>query len=197
MKKTLTIILLSISLSGFSQTEKGDWVITPTVGMDSYRKGDGIYYSQNFSFPTSIHKYLSDRFAVGIVNEFYYQNSQPNAASNSFYRSNWQISIKPEIRYNILKTRFTPYVSAKVGFWYWGSQFYDIPTIPVELRRMSNFVTYSPNFQIDLGASYFIKERFGLQLRLASLHNISDGIQTQFYLPYNFGLQFIINNPRQ
>ncbi len=32
MKKILTIVLLSISLSEFLQTMKGDWVITPTVG---------------------------------------------------------------------------------------------------------------------------------------------------------------------
>lgn len=64
MKKTLTIILLSISLSGFSQTEKGDWVITPTVGWNT------IYYkyvansNENFEFklPIGFHKYLSDRF---------------------------------------------------------------------------------------------------------------------------------------
>jgi hypothetical protein len=197
MKKTLTIILLSISLSGFSQTEKGDWVITPTVGWNLYRKGEGIDFSQtSSSFPVSIHKYLSDRFAVGIVNEFYYQNYQPNAVSTSFYRSSWQISVEPEIRYNILKTRFTPFVSAKVNFWYWNSQFNDSPAIPVVLRRISNFVTYSPNFQIDVGASYFIKDRLGLQLKVASFYNVPDGIQTQFYLPYNLGLQFIINNPR-
>ena len=198
MKKIFIILLLMCSFSGFSQTEKGDWVITPTMGMDSYRKDDKINYSRaSFSFPISIHKYLSDRLAVGLINEFYYYNFQPSTTSTLFYTSNWQISIKPEIRYNILKTRFTPYVSAKVGFWYWGSQFQDNPTLPVVFRRISAFETYSPNFQIDIGVSYFIKERFGLQLKLASFYNTFDGIQTQFYVPYNLGLQFIINNPRQ
>ena len=197
MKKISIILLLMCSLSGFSQTEKGDFVITPTVGLDTYRENNTIDYSQTrFSFPISIHKYVSDRFAVGISNEFYYYNFQPNTTSTLFYMSNWQISIKPEIRYNILKTRFTPYVSTKVGFWYWGSQFQDNPTIPVVYRRISAFETYSPNFQIDIGVSYFIKERFGLQLKLARFYNTSGGIQTQFYAPYNFGLQFIINNPR-
>ena len=41
MKKIFTIILLSISLSGFSQTMKGDWVITPTVGWNSFANNSG------------------------------------------------------------------------------------------------------------------------------------------------------------
>jgi hypothetical protein len=82
MKKILTIILLSISLSGFSQTEKGDFVITPTVGWNTYRTSEAINYSQTsyaqtrFNLPISIHKYLSDGFAIGLTNQFYFQTAK-------------------------------------------------------------------------------------------------------------------------
>jgi hypothetical protein len=196
MKKILTIILLSISLSSFSQTEKGDFVITPTVGIDSYRKINEIGYSQtSFSFPISIHKYLSDKFAVGILNGFYYSNFQPKTTT-LFYTSDWQISITPEIRYNFLKSRLTPFIDANINFFNFSSRYIDDPYRSVEYRRLNEFNLYSPNFQIDIGVSYFIKQRFGLQLKLARLYNTSEGIQVQFFRPYNIGLQFIINNPR-
>ena len=88
MKKTLTIILLSISLSGFSQTEKGDWVITPTVGWDTYREINVSEVSQaRFNLPISIHKYLSDRFAVGLTTYFYHDKYEHKPINvNEFYR---------------------------------------------------------------------------------------------------------------
>ena len=108
MKKTLIIILLSVSLPGFSQTEKGDFVITHTVGWNT------IYYknvpedSEDFQvrLPIGFHKYLSDRFALGLVTTFGYYRNQPYV-SNVYYKSQSYIAIQPEVRYNFLKTRKT------------------------------------------------------------------------------------------
>ncbi|MCU0470223.1 MAG: hypothetical protein MUF58_16650 [Arcicella sp.] len=205
MKKTLTIILLIISFSGFSQTEKGDFVITPTVGWSTYRMSDVPEHSQKmFYFPVSIHKYLSDRLAIGLRTTFYHDKHEYYPV-NDFYRKviRTGIILKPNVRYNFLKTRFTPFIESEfLGIldYNYTSQFYDNPNINVSLREISgdSFLSYFSISYIDfnIGVSYFIKDRFGLQLSLATVYNQTDGIKAQFNLPYNFGLQFILNNPR-
>ncbi|MEY4538922.1 MAG: hypothetical protein RLZZ306_679 [Bacteroidota bacterium] len=203
MKKTLTIILLSISLSGFSQTEKGDWVVTPTVGWDTYRTSEALNYSQTsygqvrFNLPISIHKYLSDGFAIGLTNQFYFQKAKNFTINNTpFDTSIWGIRIQPEARYNFLKSRFTPFIASRVFNITYQSVFADNPTTPVELRRISN-LSFNEGLQIDIGISYFIKDRFGLQVKLMDVGTWDfKNVNTNFYTPINFGLQFIINNPR-
>ena len=205
MKKTLTIILLSISLPGFSQTEKGDFVITPTVGWDTFRTSDVPEHSQKtFHFPISMHKYLSDRFAVGLTTTFYHDKYEYYPV-NDFYRKviRTGIILTPNLRYNFLKTRFTPFIES--GFlsildYNYTSQFYDNPNISVNLREISeySFLSYFSISYINfnIGVSYFIKDRFALQTKLIGLSNNSYAFNAKAYLPINFGLQFIINNPR-
>jgi hypothetical protein len=144
--------------------------------------------------PIELHKYLSDRLAVGLRIYCFYNSIKPYVTSQ-FEQNYTQINIQPEIRYNVLKTKLTPFVSGRILDFGYESRFYDNPNTPVVLRRISNFY-YSSGFGVNLGVSYFIKERFGLQLSLATVYNQTDGIKAQFNLPYNFGLQFIINNPR-
>ena len=186
------------SFSGFSQTEKGDFVITPTVGWNTlaYRSDPDRFEQFHFMLPVSIHKYLSDRFAIGLTTYVSYDYTKPYV-TNQFYQSTFRIGILPEVRYNFLKTRLTPFVAGRVFDIGYLTEFNDIPTIPVELRRISN-LNFSTGLQIDLGLSYFIKDRFGLQVKLMDL-NAGFFNRTYFkaYLPINFGLQFIINNPRQ
>jgi hypothetical protein len=56
---------------------------------------------------------------------------------------------------------------------------------------------FNYGFPIDVGISYFIKERFGLQVKLMDVGTWDfKEVNTNFYTPINFGLQFIINNPR-
>ena len=197
MKKTLTIILLSISLSGFSQTGKGDWAITPTVGWNTVKVGrttsDYDYFG--IKFPVSFHKYLRDRFALGFVTTIEHGRYKPLVA-NQIYTSIWRIYLEPEARYNILKNRFTPFVAGRIIDVGYSTQFSDNPTTPVEFRRISN-VYLETSIQIDIGVSYFIKDRFGLQVKLMGVNTWDfKDINANFYTPINFGLQFIINNPR-
>jgi hypothetical protein len=198
MKNTLTIILLSISLLGFSQTEKGDFVITPTVGWNTvnYNYIPNGYEDFQFKLPTGFHKYLSDRFSVGFVNYVDYAYNQPYVTSQ-FYRSTFRIRIIPEVRYNFLKTRLTPFVAGRVFDIGYINTFYDNPTTPVDLRRISSFEFHMLyGVYIDLGVSYFIKDRFGIQVKFVDLTAGTFGVSGKFNLPINFGLQFIINNPR-
>jgi hypothetical protein len=196
MKKTLTIIFLSISLSGFSQTEKGDWVITPTVGwntlkIDNTPERDVL----GINFPVVFYKYLSDRFAIGYGLGVTYDSVKPHVV-NFYERNVTVINFVPEARYNFLKTRFTPFVSGKILTVGYISQFIDNPAVAVDLRRITN-LQLNEGLKIDVGVSYFIKDRFGLQVKLMDL-NVGLFNRTDFkaYLPINFGLQFIINNPR-
>lgn len=196
MKTTLTIILLSISLSGFSQTEKGDWVVTPTVGWNTI-KIDNTSERDVFDvkIPVVFYKYLSDRFAIGYGIGVNYESVKPHIV-NQYERNSFSVNFIPEARYNFLKTRFTPFVAGRILQIGYLTQFNDIPTIPVELRRISN-LNFNTGLQIDVGVSYFIRDRFGLQVKLMDL-NVLFNRASEFkaYLPINFGLQFIINNPR-
>ena len=105
MKKIFIILLLMCSFSGFSQTEKGDWVITPTVGWNTigYRYVPDNFESFQFNLPTGFHKYLSDRFAIGLINYISYNYTQPYV-STQFYQSTFRVGIRPEARYNFLKS---------------------------------------------------------------------------------------------
>jgi hypothetical protein len=198
MKKLLTIILLSISLSSFSQTEKGDFVITPTVGWNTvtYRNVPDNFESFQFNLPTGFHKYLSDRFAIGLINYVSYNYNNPYVTTQ-FYQSSFRIGIIPEVRYNFLKRKLTPFIAGnflKAGYI---STFYDNPATPLFLRRINSFEFHMLHgLYIDLGVSYFIKDRFGLQVKLVDLTAGTFGVSGKANLPINFGLQFIINNPR-
>jgi hypothetical protein len=197
MKKTLTIILLSISLSGFSQTMKGDFVITPTVGWSTitHRFVPDNFEAFQVNLPTGFHKYLSDRFAIGLTNYISYNYTQPYV-SYQFYQSTFRIGIVPEIRYNFLKSRLTPFITGRILDIGYITQFYDNPATPVELRRISEF-NLQNGLQMEVGVSYFVKDRFGLQVKLIDLNaGLFNRTDFKAYLPINFGLQFIINNPR-
>ncbi len=196
MKKTLTIIILSISLSGFSQTEKGDFVITPTVGWNtlsiSNNSDRDVFQAR---LPIGFHKYLSDRLAVGLLFYFDYNSIKPHV-SNQFEQNSTRVGILPEIRYNFLRTRLTPFIAGRISDIGYVTQFYDNPATPVGLRRISQF-NLQNGLQMEVGVSYFVKDRFGLQVKLIDLNaGLFNRTDFKAYLPINFGLQFIINNPR-
>lgn len=198
MKKILTIALLSISLSGYSQTEKGNFVITPTVGWNTV-KIDNTSERDVFGVNISVvfHKYLSDRFAIGCGLRVNYESVKPYVV-NQFERNSFSINFVPEARYNFLKNRFTPFVAGRIVYVGYITQFIDNPITPVELRRIGQ-LNFQDGLQIDVGVSYFIKDRFGLQVKLMDLNlGVFNFYRADFkpYLPINFGLQFIINNPR-
>ena len=196
MKKIFIILLLMGSFSGFSQTEKGDFVITPTLGWNTVTISN-TSERDNFQakLPIGFHKYLSDRFAIGLTTYVSYDYTKPYVI-NQFYQSTFRIGIIPEVRYNFLKTRLTPFVAGRIFDIGYITQFIDSPVIPVELRRISN-LNLTTGFQVDLGLSYFVKDRFGLQVKLMDLNtNFFNKTTFKAYLPINFGLQFIINNTR-
>ena len=197
MKKIFIILLLMGSFSGFSQTEKGDFVITPTVGWNTVAISN-TSERDNFQakLPIGFHKYLSDRFAIGLTTYVSYDYTKPYVA-NQFYQSTFRIGIIPEVRYNFLKTRLTPFVAGNFLRAGYISTFYDNPATPVDLRRINSFEFYMLHgVYIDLGISYFIKERLGAQVKFVDLTAGTFGVSGKFNLPINFGLQFIINNPR-
>lgn len=138
---------------------------------------------------------MSDRFALGLVTTFGYYRNQPYV-SNVYYNSQSYIAIQPEARYNFLKTRFTPFVGGRILNIVYQSNFFDNPATPAELRRISN-LQFTEGLKIDVGVSYFIRDRFGLQVKLMDLNVLFNReSELKAYLPINFGLQFIINNPR-
>ena len=197
MKKIFIILLLMSSFSGYSQTEKGDFVITPMVGWNTI-KIDNTSEKDAFrvNFPVGFHKYLNDRLAVGLLFYFDYYSEKPNV-TNLFQFNTTRIGILPEIRYNFLKTRLTPFIAGRISDIGYVTQFYDNPATPVELRRISQ-LNLQNGLQIDVGVSYFIRDRFGLQVKLIGFNaGVFDKINFKAFLPINFGLQFIINNPRQ
>jgi hypothetical protein len=207
MKKLLTTILLCISLSSFSQTQKGDFVITPIVGKSNFtnNSGDNFKYF-SVQLPVSIHYYLSDKFAVGLNTEFRYYKAETfpiNTGVTYTRQKNWDLFIKPELQYNFLSTRFTPFIRANyLGFvWLNHANIYyeNAVSVPknIDVTETNFFNGLSlKSFSVDFGITYYIKQRFGLQLSLATVYNQTDKIKAQFNLPYNIGLQFIINNPR-
>jgi hypothetical protein len=207
MKKILTIILLSISLSGFSQTEKGDWVITPVFGKSNFtNNSEDSYKFFSIQLPVSVHYYLNDKFAVGLNTFFRYSKTETfplNTGVNYTRQNAWDLFVKPELQYNFLRTRFTPFIRANyLGFvWLNHANIYSENTVNIpkniEVTETIFFNALSfKSFSVDFGITYYIKERLGLQLSIASVYNQVDEIKAQFNIPYNFGLQFIINNPR-
>jgi hypothetical protein len=208
MNKILIIILLSISLASFSQTEKGDFVITTVLGKSNFTDNS----SDNFKYfgvqlPTSFHYYLSDKFAIGLNTSLRYSKLERFPINNgeTYYKQkDWNLFLKPELQYNFLRTRFTPFIRANyLGFIsldhvnVYSENLASIPkNIEVTETNFFNGLSFK-SFSIDFGVTYYVKQRFGLQLSLATIYNQTDEIKAQFNLPYNFGLQFIINNPRQ
>jgi hypothetical protein len=205
MKKLTAILLIVVSFSGFSQTEKGDWIITPVVGRSSIYSGSSEENSNylNISLPVYFHHYLSDRFAIGWKATLYYNWFEHTPVDvNDFYRKTTQIGIRliPSIRYNILKTRLTPFIEATylgaINFDYRTMQS-ENPIIPINKRTASVFdfsqEAYITNVYFDIGVSYFIKDKFALQVYLSEVgHNLSRGVYANLS-PLNFGLQFVIN----
>lgn len=193
MKKTLTIILLNISFSGFSQNEKGDFVI----GIHPYILDQKFTENQNrFVLGTTAHFYLNDRLSIGALLRGYYHNYNPVIA-NQFYQSTTSFIIQPELQYNFLKTRLTPFARVSIFEIGYLNTFYDNPVIPVDIRRLSNlnFINKLPFLELNVGLSYFVKERFALQ----TTANLSRNSLNSFnYDKVQFGINciFIINNPR-
>ena len=195
------------SFSGFSQTEKGDFVITPILGWNNFTdnsRDSSKYFS--VQLPVAIHYYLSDKFAVGLNTIFRYSKDETfsmNSGVTYTRQKNWGLFVMPELQYNFLRTRFTPFVRANyLGFIslnHLNGYVENAVNVPknIEAAETSFFNGLSfKSFSVYFGVTYYIKERLGLQLSLATVYSQTDNIKAQFILPYNIGLQFIINNPR-
>ena len=199
MKKIFIILLLMSSLSGFSQTEKGDFVITLGLGkrnFTDYSRDSSKYFS--VQLPVSIHYYLSDKFAVGLNTIFRYSKDETFSMNSGVtYRrqKNWDLFVTPELQYNFLRTRFTPFVRANyLGFIslnHANIYYKNAVNVPKNIEgtetNFFNGLSFK-SFSVDFGVTYYIKERLGLQLSLATIYNQTDNIKAQFYLPYNIGL---------
>ena len=183
------------SFSGLSQTEKGDFVITPTLGWSTVSNGNINIDPRIFRarFPVGFHKYLSQRFAVGSVLDLSYSSYK---YTNEDEVKGGSVSIIPEVRYNFLKKRFTPFVAGRFFSVGYRDVSYDYPSNSTANKKVSELYYYT-NARIDVGLSYFIKNRFGIQIKLVDINfEEFNQLEVDFPNPINFGLQFIINNPR-
>ena len=194
MKKIFIILLLMGSFSGFSQTAKGDFVI----GVHPYILDQKFTENQNrFVLGSTAHFYLNDRLSIGALLRGYYSNYNPASASQ-FYQSTTSIIFQPELQYNFLKTRLTPFARVSLLEIGYLNVFYDNPNTPVNFRRISqlNFINNLPFLELNIGLSYFLKERFALQ----ATANLSRGdLSVLNYNKVQFGINciFILNNQRQ
>jgi hypothetical protein len=186
MKKTLTIILLSISLSGFSQTGKGDFVIGIHPYIFQQKLDDNNKY---FRLGANAQYYLSNQLSVGTLLRGGYQSINP-VVSSEFYRSFSFLTLSPELQYNFLRTRLAPFIKLSMAGIGYFSHFEDNPSQSVNLRRNNEIELYYRDVNGSVGLSYFAKKRFVLQVTFDILSNERR--------PFSLGMSgiFIINNPR-
>ena len=207
MKKIFIILLLMCSFSGFSQTEKGDFVIGIHPEFSDQEKnnvsinnisGNPIQISgiriENYRGILSGNYYLSDKFSAGGNLGISYSTQNP-LVSNQYFRSFTNYEVGPILRYNLLKTRLTPYLQVDINYNY-RKLLIDIPNLPLEFKQ-----SYKSEFSggIGIGLSYFIRERFAIQANtFFRKYNNQTIFQTgeDHFLSFGFGCLLIINNPR-
>lgn len=132
---------------------------------------------------------MSDKFSVGGNLGVSYSSYNP-LVSNKYFESSTNFEVGPILRYNFLKTRLTPYVQVDANYNY-RKLFVDVPNLPIEFKQ-----SYSSKFSggIGLGLSYFIRQRFALQV--SGIYRGYNYYPNDTFLSFGFGCLLIINNPR-
>jgi hypothetical protein len=138
----------------------------------------------------SLQYYFTNNFAFGLQIVSDYHSSSPKT-TNIIFNSRFTIKIMPEIQYNILKTRLTPFFKVQLfdsNFTY-VSRFFDNPAVSKNKRKFCDYY-YSLNnfnFGVTTGVRYAINRKIGIitmvnfpTIRTFSSTNISIGVGGQF-----------------
>ncbi len=188
------------SVPVFGQTRKRDLVVSPQVYFwKGMLKSNQNFNSQYFGIGSSVHYYLSNRFAIGVLFNGKYWNFDAKVAS-SFDRRTFECSVMPELQYNILKSRLTPFLKTQMQFITIGSRWQrnDDPTKPLRQRKVNTLLIerqWPPLYAIGVsaGISYSIRDNSSvfLSLNRYSLANFSiSSIQI------GLGCQFVLNRKK-
>jgi|GEM_PF-5648808 len=189
------LLVVIVSVSVFGQAKKGDLVVSPQVyfGKGMLEINDN-YNSQHFELGSSLHYYLADRFAIGILFRGKYWNLDAKMA-NSFDRRTFEFSIMPEFQYNILKSRLTPFLKMQIGFAGYRWQKTADTTKPLRQRKTGNLILDGPAYAIGVsaGISYSIRENSSVFLSLNA-----DPIKyfTIASTQIGLGCQFVLNRKK-
>ncbi len=200
MTKKLTILLLFSSLSGLSQTRKGDWVISPQLGVlpsDVSIVSTDSFISQRYGLNIPIHYYFSNKLSFGL-NILTYYNSFKN--KNGFGINHLAIGISPEIQYNFSRKRLVPFIRIFPSL-YLGYEHYELINYPLYIsqRNQSHYIFSGTikSLKVDIGLNYFVKERLGV---FGMVTFGVDFVNPQIYRYgslFNIGCQYIFSRRKQ
>lgn len=157
LKAVLVISLFMMSTLAFSQTEKGNLIVSGKTSLEFVRTSSNTSYSgttnplgssemDSFEFMPAIGYFVANNFALALSAT--YSHSVVNV-----YKSN-ELVLMPTIMYYFpLESSFRPYVQAGIG--------YAKATEKTDFRTDS----YSgPAFGGGLGLAYFINENISIDL---------------------------------
>ena len=209
MKKFLALaISLNVIQCGFSQTEKGSYLIGGSLGfgVSTNNISNPISYGTteqkqtNFSISPNISYFVVKRLSVGLMPQYVY--SKTSVPSNNESRSN-TFSIGPVARYYFLFNSLAVFPEASYSFGVTKVN----TTVDVYLSDFSNSARlYS--LKAGIGVAYFLNKNIGVEGRLYFQKNQNtydhaednNGSYSMYYsnytttaLLFNIGLQVYLN----
>ena len=161
----LTCSLFSYSYPVLAQPLKRSFSISPQILVNEWKfKTTPDINSQFYIAGTSLHYYVWNKLAIGFCLVGSYAFIEVKAP---FSYSTWRYRalISPEIRYNLITTRLSPFVGVRLGEFGYSHQRTTYPyTIPNPQKSTGNLIINYPLYRsaTSIGLSYSLKNKFAL-----------------------------------
>lgn len=157
------MLIFLISNLGFAQFKKNNFVICPQLpysGLHSTYSDDVYNYNikQNQYFRSTFQYFFNSRLAIGFLFDSFQKNYKVNSNNSSQDKKENSFSFTPEIQFNILNAKFTPYIKVKIGNLNYTKLIFDNP----QSSKVYNVYTLSTFKAYENNKSRFLIPTFGL-----------------------------------
>ncbi|MFD2570194.1 hypothetical protein ACFSUS_06080 [Spirosoma soli] len=156
--------IMAITSPVSAQPQKGSLTINPQILFSKLTfRATPEASTVHIETGTSLHYYISKRFAAGIRLQSYHTRSSPKAPDVFKLRA-FYIGVTPEIHYILLASRFSPFVRVRYGSFGYYHLFIDNPLVFQRQRRNGNWIIDYGQYSActSLGLAYSLKDRFAL-----------------------------------
>ena len=180
----ITLLLFTLfTITTFSQTEKGKYLIggTTNFGSSYLTEGDDGFTttSSSFNFSTNIGYSFTNNLFAGLNIQFLSNNFKVKFANTENYTS--QITFSPFLKYYFLKEKFKPFALIRYGFGKSNSE-------NINSNGTSNSKSDLTKFNLGGGLSYFFTDYFSLEFEAFYQRDTSSTeIQNDDFKYYGFG----------
>jgi hypothetical protein len=154
---SIALVMLVAVTTGFSQTEKGNFLVGGSLTLSTSNQND--ISSTSFGLSPNVSYFFADRFAAGLITNFGLSGSSSDAIG--FKNTSSSIGAGPTVRY-YFPVADKLYLFPELDL-IWSRNHTKSTQSPPATPGTTENTTNASTFRIGAGAAYFIAKNVGLE----------------------------------